>query len=49
MITTYTRNVGLSRFMSAVEKVSYWEDPQNPNATIALKEAWIESGLYGLR
>jgi hypothetical protein len=49
VITTYTRNVGLSRFMSAVEKVSYRQDPNDPNVTIAVKEAWIESGLYGLR
>jgi hypothetical protein len=49
VITTYTRNVGLSRFMSAVEKVSYRQDPNNPEVTIAVKEAWIESGLYGLR
>jgi len=49
IITTYTRNVGLSRFMSAVEKVSYSQSPDNPNETIAIKEAWIESSLYGLR
>ena len=47
--TTYTRNVGLSRFMVAVEKVKYIPDPNNPNETIAYKEAWVESGLYGLR
>jgi len=48
-IVTYTRNVGLSRFMSAVEKVRYVEHPQQPGHTLAVKEAWIESGLYGLR
>ena len=47
--TTYTRNVGLSRFMVAIEKVKYVPDPNNPNETIAFKEAWVESGLYGLR
>ena len=47
--TTYTRNVGLSRFMVAVEKVRYTPDPENPNETIAIKEAWVESGIYGLR
>ena len=49
IITTYTRNVGLSMFMSAIEKVSYRQHPNDPNVTIAVKEAWIESGLYGLR
>jgi len=49
VITTYTRNVGLSRFMIATEKVRYTPDPNNPNETLAIKEAWVESGLYGLR
>lgn len=30
-IVTYTRNVGLSRFMTAVEKVEYVANPDNPN------------------
>jgi hypothetical protein len=29
-IVTYTRNVGLSRFMTAVEKVKYISNPENP-------------------
>ena len=49
VITTYTRNVGLSRFMTAVERVRYSEHPDRPGETLAVKEAWIESGLYGLR
>ncbi|XP_059080869.1 PRELI domain-containing protein 1, mitochondrial-like [Tigriopus californicus] len=49
VITTYTRNVGLSRFMTAIEKVEYRRDPHDPSKTVAVKEAWIESGLYGLR
>ncbi len=49
VITTYTRNVGLSRFMSAVERVRYTPHPERPGETLAVKEAWIESGLYGLR
>ena len=35
--------------MVAIEKVRYTPDPLNPQETIAIKEAWIESGLYGLR
>jgi len=48
-VVTYTRNVGLSRFMTAVERVCYKPNPSNPQETLAVKEAWIESGLYGLR
>jgi len=48
-IVTYTRNVGLSRFMLAVERVQYTPDPDNPKETLAVKEAWVESGLYGIR
>jgi hypothetical protein len=39
-IVTYTRNVGLSTFMTAVEKVSYVANPENPVETVAIKEAW---------
>lgn len=48
-ITTYTRNVGLSNFMSATEKVVYQASSQDPNHTVALKQAWVESNFYGLR
>jgi len=48
-ITTYTRNVGLSNFMSATEKVVYKACPEDPNHTVALKQAWVESNFYGLR
>merc|ERR1711956_106164 len=27
----------------------YTPDPENPNETLAIKEAWVESRLYGLR
>merc|ERR1712133_345390 len=49
VVTTYTRNVGLSTFMTATEKVRYQPNPENPDETIAVKEAWVESKLYGLR
>lgn len=48
-ITTYTRNVGLANFMSAVEKVVYKASPENPDHTVAVKSAWVESNFYGLR
>ena len=48
-ITIYTRNVGYSNFMTAIEKVVYTASPSNPNHTVALKQAWVESNFYGLR
>ena len=69
-ITTYTRNVGLANFMSAIEKVVYkvfiiivnvkiiyrtlilsqhQTSPENPDHTVAVKSAWVESNFYGLR
>jgi len=48
-VTTYTRNVGLSTFMTATERVVYQPNPENPHETIAVKEAWVESRLYGIR
>lgn len=48
-ITIYTRNVGYSNFMTAIEKVVYTACPSNPNHTVALKQAWVESNFYGLR
>lgn len=49
-ITTYTRNIGLQKVMTVVEKVEYSPDPEQPGSrTVAKREAWIESGMYGLR
>lgn len=48
-ITLYTRSVGLSTFMTAIEKVVYRACPDNPGHTVAVKQAWVESNLYGLR
>lgn len=48
-ITLYTRNVGMGGFMTVAEKVVYKASETDPNTTIALKEAWIESSFYGLR
>jgi hypothetical protein len=48
-ITIYTRNVGYSNFMTAIEKVVYSACPSNPNQTVAYKQAWVESNFYGLR
>jgi hypothetical protein len=48
-ITTYTRSLGLGTFMTAIEKVVYRACPDNPGHTVAFKQAWVESNLYGLR
>jgi len=48
-IVTYTRNVGLSNFMTAIERVEYKACQDNPHHTVAVKQAWVESNFYGLR
>jgi len=48
-ITLYTRNVGMGGFMTVAEKVVFKASETDPNTTIAVKEAWIESSFYGLR
>jgi len=48
-ITTYTRNVGMANFMTAIEKVVYKASPDNPHHTVAMKHAWVESNFFGLR
>ena len=30
--------------MTATERVRYTPDPENPNETLAIKEAWVEAG-----
>jgi len=49
IITLYTRSVGFGAFMTATEKVVYQADPDNPDHTVAVKSAWVESSFYGLR
>jgi len=49
MLTTYTRNIGLSRIMSVTEKVIYTPDPDHPGQTLAKRMAWIDSQVYGFR
>ncbi|CAG7729794.1 unnamed protein product [Allacma fusca] len=49
VITTYTRNLGYTRVMSIVEKVTYRPSPTFPDQTIAERKAWITSEIYGFR
>ncbi|KAK3884576.1 hypothetical protein Pcinc_011169 [Petrolisthes cinctipes] len=47
-ICTYTRNVGLTKVMTCVEKVTYKPCPDNPQWTVAERKAWIDSKIFGL-
>ena len=44
----YTRNSNLRIFMGTTEKVTLVPS-ENEKSTKAIKEAWIESEIYGLR
>ena len=44
-----SRSVGFGAFMTATEKVVYHASPDNPEHTVAVKSAWVESSFYGLR
>ena len=50
-IITFTiyRSVGFGSFMTATEKVVYQASSENPEHTVAVKSAWVESSFYGLR
>jgi len=48
-ITMYTRSIGYTSFMVAVEKITFQPCPQEPGHTVALKQGWVESNFYGLR
>lgn len=46
---TFTRNVGLQRFMTIEEKVTYRRSPDNNEWTLSERQAWINSNFgYGL-
>lgn len=47
-LCTYTRNVGLTKVMTCVEKVMYRPCPDNPQWTVADRKAWIDSKIFGL-
>ena len=34
--------------MACVEKVTYYPNPNNPNTTLAKRQAWIDSSIIGL-
>ncbi|KAG0728807.1 Protein preli-like [Chionoecetes opilio] len=44
---TYTRNVGLTKVMTCVERVLYRPCPDNPQWTVAERKAWIASRIFG--
>lgn len=47
-VCTYTRNVGLNKVLSCVERVTYRPCPENPKATIAERRVWFDSKIYGV-
>ncbi|KAK3091846.1 hypothetical protein FSP39_023130 [Pinctada imbricata] len=50
IITTYTRNIGLTKFVYVDEKCVYKVNPNNSDSVVCEKQAWVESprsGWYG--
>ncbi|XP_014255464.1 protein preli-like [Cimex lectularius] len=47
VLTTYTKNLGYTKVMSVVEKVTYRVSEENPNWTIAERSAWVDSQVLG--
>ncbi|XP_012250789.1 PRELI domain-containing protein 1, mitochondrial [Athalia rosae] len=46
-LTTYTRNLGYAKVMSIIEKVVYKVSDENPEWTVAVRSAWIDSQVFG--
>lgn len=47
-LTTYTRNIAFTKMMTVVEKVVYKCSETDPEQTIAVRSAWIDSQMFGL-
>ena len=47
-LTTYTRNIGLKHLMTIEEKVTYRSTDDQNNWTVAERQAWIDSNVFGL-
>ncbi|XP_068244501.1 PRELI domain-containing protein 1, mitochondrial [Palaemon carinicauda] len=45
--STYTRNVGLTKVMTVVEKVTYRPSSENSQWTVVERQAWIDSKIFG--
>ena len=48
ILTTYTRNIGMKHLMSIEEKVTYRTSGENTEWTVAERQAWIDSSVFGL-
>ena len=48
ILTTYTRNIGMKHLMSIEEKVTYRTSGENIEWTVAERQAWIDSSVFGL-
>lgn len=47
-IVTYTRNLTHTSFMTLHERCEYTISPESNNWTLLKRQAWINSGVYGL-
>jgi len=47
-LTTYTRNIGLKHLMTIEEKVTYRSSDDGKGWTVADRQAWIDSSVFGL-
>ncbi|XP_018026406.1 protein preli-like [Hyalella azteca] len=47
-IETVTTNVGLTKFMTCVEHVTYRPCDKEPGATVTHRKVWINSKIFGL-
>ncbi|EDV26446.1 uncharacterized protein TRIADDRAFT_22236 [Trichoplax adhaerens] len=47
-LTTYTRNITLTKWLLLEEKCEYYPCSQNSNWTICKRYAWISSSMFGL-
>ncbi|XP_033122452.1 PRELI domain-containing protein 1, mitochondrial-like [Anneissia japonica] len=48
IFTSYTRNIGYTKFMVVEEKCIYKTSPENKDWTVVEKHAWINSNLFGV-
>lgn len=48
ILTTYTRNIGLKHLLTIEEKVTYRSSGERNEWTVAERQAWIDSNVFGL-
>ncbi|KAK6178465.1 hypothetical protein SNE40_013253 [Patella caerulea] len=48
-LTTYTRNIGMQKLLTIIEKCDYIQNPENLRTTQCNRWAWFQSSFYGFR